>query len=132
VVPVLVAAQSRGRVLVVEDNRVNQKVAVKLLETLGWAADVASNGREGVQMWERQPYAIVLMDCQMPEMDGYEASAVIRRHESARSSRVPIVALTANAMPGDRERSLSAGMDDFLTKPLRLQELSAALSRWAA
>ncbi|MGQ0695850.1 MAG: response regulator, partial [Nitrospiraceae bacterium] len=143
-------AQTRrcARVLVVEDNVVNQKVTAKMLERAGYRADVVSNGRLAVEAVARVPYAMVFMDCQMPEMDGLEATREIRRQEamgletSARPSadgaghapaaarRIPIIAMTANSLEGDRERCLEAGMDDYVPKPVRREELTAALARW--
>jgi CheY-like chemotaxis protein len=122
-------AQIRAHVLLAEDNEVNQKLAARLLERLGCEVEVTSNGREALAAFRKVPFDMVLMDCHMPEMDGFEATAEIRRLEAA-SERTPIVALTANAMEGDRERCLAAGMDDYLTKPLRRGELEAAVERW--
>ncbi len=116
-------------VLVVEDNRINQRVAVKQLERLGCRVDVAANGREAVEQVRRGRYDLIFMDCQMPEMDGYAATAEIRRHERGRQW-VPIVAMTANAMPGDRERCLSAGMDDYISKPVDPSAVERALEIW--
>jgi signal transduction histidine kinase/CheY-like chemotaxis protein len=117
------------RVLVAEDNVINQKVAVRMLERLGLRADVATNGREAVRMFELLPYDLVFMDCQMPEMDGYEAAQEIRRGEEP-GRRVAIIAMTADAMSGCRERCLEAGMDDFLGKPVVMEPLFEALQRW--
>jgi signal transduction histidine kinase/CheY-like chemotaxis protein/HPt (histidine-containing phosphotransfer) domain-containing protein len=119
------------RVLLVEDNAVNQKLGVRLLEKLGCRVDLAANGREGVEMIATLPYDVVFMDCQMPEMDGYDATRLVRASET-RVARVPIVAMTANAMRGDREKCIEAGMDDYIAKPIRRDDLAAALERWVA
>ena len=122
-----------GRVLLVEDNPVNLAVARKLLTRLGLDCDSARDGREAVDAVQRNRYDVVLMDCQMPEMDGYEATQEIRLRESVmRRPRLPIVAMTANAMAGDRERCFEAGMDDYLPKPLDLSQLSEMMKKWLA
>jgi CheY-like chemotaxis protein/HPt (histidine-containing phosphotransfer) domain-containing protein len=127
------ATEQRVPVLVAEDNTVNQEVARRLLTRLGCAAEVVSTGHEAVEASATGDYAIVLMDCQMPDLDGYEATAAIRAREAGEGSpgrRIPIVALTASAMPGDRERCLAAGMDDYLAKPMTLNALAETLQRW--
>jgi signal transduction histidine kinase/CheY-like chemotaxis protein len=116
------------RVLVAEDNTVNQKVAIRMLEKLGLRADVAANGREVLELLATRPYDVILMDCQMPEMDGYAATAEIRRKEPA-DHRTIIVALTAEAMAGARERCLDSGMDDYITKPVKLRDLAQVLEK---
>ncbi|HLJ62929.1 MAG TPA: response regulator, partial [Stellaceae bacterium] len=123
----------RYRVLLAEDNIVNQKVAGKLLEKLHCRVDMAANGKEALELWEKLPYDLILMDCQMPEMDGLEATEAIRGREGANGKRahIPIVAMTASAMQGDRELCLAAGMDDYLSKPVRRADLESAIDRWA-
>ena len=129
-VPAVGEFASRGiRALVVEDNAVNQKVAVMLLGKLGVRADVAGHGREGLEMVRMIPYDIVFMDCQMPEMNGYEASTEIRRLDLP-AARVPIIALTADVVEGARERCAAAGMNDFIPKPLQMENLARALRMW--
>ncbi len=121
------------RILLVEDNAVNREVAVGMLESLGCAAHSAENGRLALEAMNAAAYDAVLMDCQMPVMDGLTATAEIRRREQhSGGARVPIIALTANAMEGDRERCLAAGMDDFLSKPFSQQQLATLLRRWLA
>jgi CheY-like chemotaxis protein len=115
------------RILLAEDNVVNQKVALRLLAQMGYRADVAANGLEAIEAVERQTYDVVLMDVQMPELDGFEASREINRRRPA--ARPRIVAMTANAMQGDRELCVAAGMDDYVAKPIRVEELVAALER---
>jgi signal transduction histidine kinase/DNA-binding response OmpR family regulator/HPt (histidine-containing phosphotransfer) domain-containing protein len=124
------AARHPLRILLAEDNVVNQKLALRLLEQMGYRADVAANGLEAIAALERQPYDLVLMDVQMPEMDGLEASREITRRWPDKHPR--IVAMTANAMQGDRELCLAAGMDDYMSKPIRVEELMAALERGSA
>ncbi|HYN60420.1 MAG TPA: response regulator, partial [Rubrivivax sp.] len=115
------------RILLAEDNVVNQKLAMRLLQQMGYRADVASNGIEAIECIARQPYDLVLMDVQMPEMDGLEATRRIVARWSDAAQRPRIVAMTANAMQGDREECLAAGMDDYVTKPIRVDALVAAL-----
>ncbi len=120
----------RGRVLLAEDNVVNQQVALGMLDKLGLVADVAEDGLETLERLAREQYDLILMDCQMPLMDGYETTRRIRVQETATGAHLPVVALTANAMPGDRERCLDAGMDDYIAKPIKLNELFGILSLW--
>jgi len=120
------------RVLVVEDNPVNQRLTSRLLEKRGHRVTVTANGREAVESVEKQTFDLILMDVQMPEMDGFEATAVIREREKRNSAHTPIIALTAHAMKGDQERCLAAGMDGYLTKPIRSQELDEVLEKYLA
>jgi len=114
----------------VEDNVVNQRVAGLMLERVGLRPDVAGNGREAVAMCSMLPYDLIFMDCQMPEMDGYTATAEIRRRQGA-GGRVAIIAMTAEAMQGTKQRCLAAGMDDYIVKPVRLEDMVDALKKWA-
>ncbi len=127
-------ANSTSQVLLVEDNKVNQMVAGALLEQAGISFDIAENGREAIEKLatrEQAPYTLILMDCQMPEMDGYQATRSIRAAEAGMAHQsVNIVALTANAMQGDKERCLNAGMNDYLTKPLNFDALNKKLALW--
>jgi len=123
------ATAGHNRVLVAEDNLVNQKVVSRMLEKLGYTCDIVADGEEAVKALQILPYDVVLMDCQMPRMDGYQATAAIRALQTA-ASKVPIVALTANAMGGDQERCLASGMDDYLPKPITLDALAETLRAW--
>lgn len=125
-------ASGHARILLTEDNSVNREVALGMLELLGCDVDTAENGRQAVEAVSKRQYDLVLMDCQMPVLDGFAATAEIRRHERSIGvgRRVPVIALTANAMEGDRERCLSAGMDDYLSKPFSQDGLQAIIRRW--
>jgi CheY-like chemotaxis protein len=124
------AALRRLRILVAEDNPVNQRVAVAMLERLGQRVEVAGNGQEAVEAVKRFAYDLVLMDVQMPELDGYEATRLIRALPE-RAGRLPIIAMTANALKGDAQKCLAAGMDDYLAKPVSTDALTAMLLKWA-
>jgi CheY-like chemotaxis protein len=125
------AVSSRpARILVAEDNPVNQKVLVRLLEKKGHSVALAANGREAVQCHSREKFDLIFMDVQMPEVNGYDATRLIRTRESAAGGRTPIVALTAHAMKGDREVCLAAGMDDYLAKPIIDPDLDSVICRW--
>jgi CheY-like chemotaxis protein/HPt (histidine-containing phosphotransfer) domain-containing protein len=122
---------TRGNILLVEDNLINQQVALGILQILGYSVTVVSNGREALDACTQGAFDLILMDCHMPEMDGFEATKAIRARERASNyRRVPIIALTANAMAHDREECLSAGMDDHLSKPFNTQTMQAMLGRW--
>jgi two-component system, sensor histidine kinase and response regulator len=123
-------AQFQGLVLLAEDNPVNQEVALAMLEGFGCRVEVVANGCEAVESSAHRRYDLILMDCQMPEMDGFSATAEIRRQEKANGQHLPIIALTANAMASDREECLAAGMDDYLCKPFKQEQLHAVLQRW--
>ncbi len=146
--------QTSSRILVVDDNRVNQQIAVLMLDRLGHRSEIGSTGKEALAAIAQRTFDVILMDCQMPEMDGYEATRAIRKAESEKlqgrskeeesnlsktqlpiplltsCSRIPIIAMTANAMKGDREKCLEAGMDDYLTKPIQREELARTLAKW--
>jgi CheY-like chemotaxis protein len=125
------AEQGGGRLLLVEDNFVNQRVAVYMLTKLGHRVDVAKQGREAIDMLSKSEYDLVLMDCQMPEMDGFEATRIIRDLGSAvLDHAIPVVAMTANAFPEDRARALASGMNDFLAKPVDRSVLAGMLAKW--
>jgi signal transduction histidine kinase/CheY-like chemotaxis protein len=126
------AGRSEAHILLVEDNAANMRVTKALLEILGCSVVPAYNGLEAVEAYRKEAFDLVLMDCQMPEMDGYESTRTIRQLETTLGRRTPIVALTAHAMAGSRESSLAAGMDDQLTKPLTMAALTAKLTEWLA
>ena len=116
-------------ILIVEDNAINQKVIFNLLQRLGYQSDITQNGQEALEATQNRTYDLVFMDVQMPIMDGYEATKRIRE-DNARYSNIPIIAMTANAMRGDRETCLAAGMDDYISKPIKKQELESLLDNW--
>ncbi|MGD0047325.1 MAG: ATP-binding protein [Bryobacteraceae bacterium] len=125
------ARRKMGVVLLAEDNRVNQRVMVRLLGSLGYEVEIAETGLAAVEMSERRTYDLILMDCRMPVMDGYEATRIIRRREDG-AARTPVIALTANALAEDRRKCIEAGMDDYLTKPIHRADVAEALDRWLA
>jgi two-component system, sensor histidine kinase and response regulator len=121
-------ALSGGHVLVAEDNEVNQFAAIHLLQKVGFSVDIARNGREAIDMSGRKDYTAVFMDCQMPEVDGYSATEAIRLREAG-TKHTPIIAMTAHALDGDRDKCLAIGMDEYLAKPLRLQTIETLIGR---
>jgi len=125
-----VKSPQRGRVLLAEDNMINQQVAQSMLANFGLSVEIANNGEEAVALLQTQTFDIVLMDCHMPVMDGYQASAALRQRELTGDRRMPVVALTANAMLGDREQCIAVGMDDYLAKPYSRAQLEQVLNRW--
>jgi CheY-like chemotaxis protein len=126
---VLRTREERKHVLLAEDNVVNQKVACRLLEKYGCRVSTVQNGRAAIEAWEATRFDLILMDCHMPELDGYEATREIRRRESA-GRRIPIIALTAHAMAGADRECFDAGMDDYITKPIDRERLSNCLERY--
>jgi CheY-like chemotaxis protein len=123
--------EKRLRILLAEDNLVNQKLAARLLEKQGHHVSIVGTGREALEQLEKQGFDLVLMDIQMPEMDGFEATAAIREREKLTARHVHIIAMTAHAMQGDRERCLAAGMDGYVSKPIKLQELIGVIEDWS-
>ena len=132
--PATVERRLSGQVLLVEDNAVNRLVVQAFLEALGLQVSLAENGLQAVERATAQRFDLILMDCQMPELDGFEATRRIRAHERALGTReqrgIPIIALTANAFEDDRERCFSTGMNDFIAKPFKQAELYSVLARW--
>ena len=126
-----IAAAGTVTVLIVEDNRINQKLTAKILEKNGYSYDVAANGKEALNLYRENRYDLVLMDCLMPEMDGYVATLKIRQFEKKNNlRRIPVIALTANVMKGERQKVLSAGMDDYIAKPVNPQNMIDLLEKW--
>ncbi|MDP6405930.1 MAG: PAS domain S-box protein, partial [Alphaproteobacteria bacterium] len=129
--PTPAEAEAAGRlILVAEDNAINQAVILRQVNRLGYAAEVADDGRQALEVWKSRSFALVLTDCHMPEMDGFQLTAAIREAEGAGSERVPIIAITANALLGEADRCLAAGMDDYLSKPVELLHLRKVLAQW--
>ena len=127
--PAAIAAPPRSlAVLIAEDNPINQRLAAKLLEKQGHTVALAANGREAIDAWRAGRYDLILMDVQMPEVDGFAATRAIRECETGTGGRIPIIALTAHTLQGDRERCLEAGMDAYVTKPIRPEELAEAMA----
>ena len=119
-----------ARVLVAEDNAVNQLIAIHQLEKLGCKANAVANGLEVLDALRKIPYDLVLMDCHMPELDGYEATKLIRQSKTEPFYNIPIIAMTANAMKADKDLCIEAGMNDFISKPVKLEEFAAKLEHW--
>ena len=115
-------------ILIAEDNPINQKVIERMVQKLGYQVNLVTNGKEAIEALSNEDYGLIFMDCQMPEMDGFEACREIRKAETR--VRIPIVAITANAMKGDRERCLAAGMDDYVSKPFKQEDLRIVIERW--
>ena len=131
IAPTVEQALNAGQlILVAEDNLTNQDVIRRQLKLLGYASDIYDDGVLAFDAWKKNPYAILLSDCHMPNMDGFELTAAIRKHEEATANRFPVIAITANALQGEAERCLAAGMDDYLSKPLDMKLLQAALEKW--
>jgi CheY-like chemotaxis protein len=120
-----------AQILLVEDNLVNQRVAQRILKKAKHTVVIASNGKQALELLDQQPFDVILMDMQMPEMDGFEATAAIRKKERQEGGHAPIIAMTAHAMSGDRERCLTAGMDDYLSKPIRAGELLDLVAKYS-
>lgn len=123
-------AEEIKKALLAEDNLVNQKLALLLLQQLGLSVDVVDSGQKAVQAAQKNLYSVILMDCQMPEMDGFEATKAIRKLEALKGTYTPIIAVTALAMVGDKERCISVGMDDYISKPIDRQMLKIKLNHW--
>ena len=129
--PTVAEAEARGElILIAEDNLTNQDVISRQLKLLGYTAEIADDGEQGLAAWETGRYGLILTDCHMPEMDGYEMTQAIRAAEADGGQRIPIIAITANALQGEAERCLAAGMDDYLSKPLEMTKLKRALAKW--
>ena len=118
------------RILLVEDNIINQKLALRLLEKMGHHIEVANDGNEAVKKYQEKSYDLIFMDIQMPNLDGIEATSIIRKMELELNKHIPIVALTAHAMKGDREQCINAGMDDYLSKPIHVEELKQMVCKF--
>ena len=125
------SATSGACILLAEDNLVNQRVARAILEKAGHTVVLANNGQNALSLWEKQHFDLILMDVQMPDMDGFEATAAIREREKESGAHIPIIAMTAHAMSGDRERCLDAGMDDYISKPIRGPALLDLVTKYA-
>ena len=123
------ATQGRGKVLIAEDNLINQRVVAIMLSKLGYSTDVAAEGTVVLEMVQKQHYDLILMDCQMPGLDGFEATKAIRALASD-VSQIPIIAVTANALPGQREKCLATGMNDFISKPIQTELLASTLQKY--
>jgi len=126
------ALSINSKVLLVEDVPANQRVASAMLKRMGIEVDIANNGRESVEMWRQSKYDLIFMDCQMPEMDGYEAAQNIREAEQAQGGHVPIIALSANIDATEQQKCMDAGMDEFISKPFNIEDLASVLNRWAS
>ena len=124
-------SHSHLNILLAEDNSVNQQLARRILEQRGYSVTVAPDGRQAVSTWESGRFDLILMDVQMPELDGFQATAQIRQKEFATGLRIPIIAMTAHALKGDRERCLESGMDDYLTKPINRMELYSMIEKYS-
>ena len=129
ILPQFSQTQRSLRILLAEDNPLNQRVASSMLQKLGHSVAIAANGLEAVALFERESFDLVFMDIQMPEMNGYQATAIIQKRQQSAPAHIPVVAMTAHAMPGDREKCLAAGMDDYVTKPISMEQLSIVIGR---
>ncbi|WP_407311645.1 response regulator [Desulfosporosinus sp. SB140] len=119
------------KLLIVEDDEINRMVMGKIANKKGWEVLLAENGKVAVDFYQKREFEVIIMDCQMPILDGFKATGTIRQLESNSSTHIPIIALTANTLDGDREKCLNAGMDDYLTKPIETNEFYAIVEKWA-